>query len=87
MVIVRTVDCRDYCLAGYCAFFFCDLKTEGSRIFDREKNVTTSFCDVPPYRDFVILVIFHGGISRKFRAALGFELHDTRRSDPRRVGR
>ena len=36
MVIVRTVDCRD-CLAGYCAFFFCDLKTEGSRIFDRQK--------------------------------------------------
>ena len=45
-----------------------------------------SLFDVPPYRDFVILIIFHGAISRKIRTELGFELHDTGRSDPRRVG-
>ena len=50
------------------------------------KKITSSF-DVPPYRDFVILVIFHVGISRKIRTELGFELHSTRRSAPRRVER
>ena len=62
------------------------LKTEGSRIFHRQKFPPHRLFDVPPYRDFVILIIFHGGISRKIKTELGFELHDTRRSDPRRVG-
>ena len=36
----------------------------------------------------IIWVVLHGGIiSRKIRTELGFELHDTRKSDPRRVGR
>ena len=54
--------------------------------FPQAQNPTTSY-DVPPYGDFVTLIIFHGGISREIRTELGFELHDTRRSDPRRVGR
>ena len=40
-----------------------------------------------PYRDFVILIIFLGGISRKIITEFGFELNGTRRSDLRRVGR
>ena len=43
---------------------------------------------MPPYRDYVILVIFHGGISRKIiTELLGFELHGARRSAPRCVER
>ena len=36
-----------------------------------------------PYHDFDVLVIFQGRIGRKIRKELGFEFHDTRRSDPR----
>ena len=42
---------------------------------------------VSPYRDFCGVGHFSWAISRKTRTELGFELHDTRRSDPRRVGR
>ena len=35
----------------------------------------------------VILIILHGWTSRKIRAELGLELHDTKTSDTRRVGR
>ena len=41
-----------------------------------KKNTTSSF-DVPTYRDFVILLFFHGGIRGKIRTAL----HGTRRSE------
>ena len=54
------------------------------------KNPTTSLFDVPPYRDFVILVIlfnFHGGISRKIRTEHGFLSSRDARRDPHRVGR
>ena len=54
--------------------------------FRPAKKIATSSFVVPPYRDFVILVIFHGGITRKIRTKLlGFELHGTRRSAPRCV--
>ena len=56
--------------------------------FRQAKKITTSSFDVPPYRDFVSLVIFHGGISRKIRTELlGFEVDGKRRSAPRRVER
>ena len=55
--------------------------------FRAAKEITTSSFDVPPYRDFVILVVFHGGISRKITELLRFELHGRRRSAPRRVER
>ena len=56
--------------------------------FRQAKKITTSSFDVPPYRDFVSLVIFHGGISRKIRTVLlGFEVDGKRRSAPRRVER
>ena len=42
---------------------------------------------VSPYRDFCGVGHFSWAISRKTRTELGFELHDTRRSYPRRVGR
>ena len=39
--------------------------------FRPAKKIATSSFVVPPYRDFVILVIFHGGITRKIRTELG----------------
>ena len=55
--------------------------------FPQEKSSTISLFDVPTYRGFVILIIVDREISRKMRTELGFEFHDTRRSDTRRVDR
>ena len=66
--------------ADYYAFFG-GIENGRKSDFRPAKKIATSSFDVPPYRDFVILIIFHGGISRKIRT----ELHGTRRSAPRRV--
>ena len=55
--------------------------------FRPAKTITTLSFDVPAYRDFVILAIFHGRISKTIREEIGSELHGTRRSAPHRVGR
>ena len=60
--------------------FFFQRKEVG---FRTGKRITAWSFDVPPYRDFVVLVIFHDRISRKIRT----ELDSTGRSAPRRVER
>ena len=69
--------------ADYYVILFFVIENGRKCDFRSAKKITTSSFDVPPYRDFVILIFFHGGISRKIRA----ELHVTRRSAPRRVER
>ena len=76
-ICFRLPFCRQEALfssqADYYAIFL-RLKTDGSRAFDRQKKslYRQSMCHL--YRDYVIWVIFDGGISRKIRTELvGFD--------------
>ena len=66
--------------ADYYTFFFV-IENGRKSDFRPTKQITSSF-DVPPYRDFVTLVIFHGGISRKIRPELGTPRYEEECSTP-----
>ena len=63
--------------------FFFVIENGRNLDFRPAKKIIISSFDVPPYRDSVILVIFHWGISWKIRT----EVHGTRRGAPRLVER